>query len=193
MYKILVHLHTQAPGVYRFLSQGGIEFGTNDLEEAVIVAKQLLKTVGYNDVKIIDDKNYYVKVISHSTEYVTDDDLDKLEKLLGRVGSDELTLSSVSDYEIDIVFGDRPEEEIETHSVVLELPEEFNMEPMTAEVKDGESATFYIGVMEEINNFHIVINGEEFSEGLPPYITYEEGTLTINSINNDLVVVLIKN
>ena len=193
MYKILVHLHTQAPGVYRFLSQGGLEFGTEDLEEAVIMAKQILKTVGYHDVKIVDDKDYYVKVISHSTEFVTEDDLDKLEKLLGRVGSDELTLSNVSDYEIDIVFGDKPEEEVEMHSVVLEVPEEFNIEPMHVEVEDGGSATFQIDFMEGINNFHIVINEEEFSEGLPPHITYEEGTLTINSINNDLVVVLIKN
>jgi hypothetical protein len=192
MYKILVRLHTQAPGVYRFLSQGGYEFGTEDLEEAVIVAKQILKTVGYNDVKIIDDKDYHVKVISYSTEYVTDEDLDKLEKLLGRVGSDELTLSSVSDYEIDIVFDKQPEEDIETYVVTLEASPEFNIEQMTSEIEEGGSARFPIGSIEDIGSFHITINGEMFSEGLPPYIIYENGTLTIKDIHDNLVVMLIK-
>lgn len=192
MYKILVHLHTHSPGVYKMLSQGGIEFGTNDLDEAVIVAKQLLKTVGYNDVKIIDDKDYYVKVISHSTEYVTDEDLDKLEKLLGRVGSDELTLSSVSDYEIDIVFGKQPEEDVETYVVTLEESPDFNIEQMTSEIEEGGSVSFPIGSIEDIGSFHITINDEVFSEGLPPYIIYENGTLTIKDIHDNLVVMLIK-
>ena len=48
-------------------------------------------------------------------------------------------------------------------------------------------------MVDDVTGFHFIINGETFKEGWPPYVTYENGLLTINDIHNDLVVVLIKN
>lgn len=196
MYKILVHLHTQSPGVYRFLSFGGREFATLDLDVAVEKAKELLKRVGYHDVKIIDDKDYRVKVTAQTIEAVGQEDIDKLEKLLGCIGSDDLTLSSVSDYDIDIIFNDGKEEEVITYSVELITPSNIEHPASSLTIKAGEDAKFQIGFEEQINNFHFIINGEEFDDGLPSWLTYEEietniGIITIHNVVQNMVVELI--
>jgi hypothetical protein len=196
MYKILVHLHTQSPGVYRFLSFGGREFATLDLDVAVEKAKELLKRVGYHDVKIVEDKSYRVKVTAHTIETVGQEDIDKLERLLGCIGSDDLTLSSVSDYDIDIVFDEGEEEEVITYSVELKTPQGIEHSSPSLTIKAGEDAKFQIGFEEPVRNFHFVVNGEEFNSGLPSWLTYEEvehniGIITLHNVTQNMVIELI--
>lgn len=194
MYKILTHLHTQSPMVYRFYTKNGVEYATDSLDEAKETAKEVLKNIGYKDLKIIDDKDFYVEVTSYSNEEITENEIDMLEQLLGNVGTDNLSLSNVGDYEIDIIWGKEPEQEIPKYKVSFEVPEDMTVEPTEVEVEDGNAASFKLSSEADECSFHLTINGENFKEGLPQWIVYKADTkeLTINDIHSDLAVVLIR-
>lgn len=68
MYKVMTKLHTGAKNVFRFhmvTNDEGqtVEFGVTSLEEAAEKALELLRTVGYDDLRIVDDKPYYLDLI----------------------------------------------------------------------------------------------------------------------------------
>lgn len=194
MYKILTHLHTQSPMVYRFYAQNGVEYATDSLDEAKETAKEVLKKIGYKDLKIIDDKDFYIEVASYSNEEITDREIDMLEQLLENVGTDNLKLSNVGDYEIEVIWGKKPEMETPKYKVSFEVPEDMTVEPVEIEVEEGNAASFKLSFETEEYSFHLVVNEEDFKEGLPQWIVYKAETkeLTINDIHSDLAVVLIK-
>ena len=68
MYKVMTKLHTRKENVYAFHmvknDQGEIvEYGVATPEEAAETAIQLLGRVGYEDLRIVDDKSYYIDLI----------------------------------------------------------------------------------------------------------------------------------
>lgn len=68
MYKIMTKLHTSRENVFAFHmttnDQGEtIEYGVLTPEEAAITALELLGRVGYEDLRIVDDKSYYLDLI----------------------------------------------------------------------------------------------------------------------------------
>lgn len=62
MYKILTHLHTQSPGIYRFLIIDGQEYATNSLNAAMDKAEEILEQIGYRDIRIVDDQEFDINV-----------------------------------------------------------------------------------------------------------------------------------
>lgn len=194
MYKILTHLHTHSPEVYRFYTVNGEVYATDSLDEVAKVSKEILKKIGYKDLKIVDDKDYYVEVTSYSNEEIGTEDIERLEQLLDSVGTSNLTLSNVGDYETEIVWGKKPEPETPKYKVNFEVPEGITVEPAKVEVEEGNTASFKLSFEMEEYSFHLVVNEEDFKEGLPQWITYRADIkeLTINNIHSDLAVVLIK-
>lgn len=196
MYKILTHLHTQSPGVYRFLAAGGEEFATEDINEAALIAKEVLKKVGYDDVKIIDDKEYYIEVTSHSIEEITDDEITLLEKVLAEVGTNDISLSAVGDYDIEIKWGKRPEETIPTYTVDLIATEPLVVTPQHAEVLEHDNVEVTITSEDRIGPYHLTINGELCDSGLPSWIQFElmgdkEGKATLLDITQNYIIEII--
>lgn len=68
MYKIMTKLHTAAENIYAFYmvtNDNGevIEYSVATPEEAAEQALEILKQVGYADLRIIDDKSYYMDLI----------------------------------------------------------------------------------------------------------------------------------
>lgn len=197
MYKILTHLHTQSPGVYRFLSAMGEEFASESLEETAAVAKEVLKNVGYDDVKIIDDKEFYVKIINHSIEDITEDEIDLLEKTLSEVGTDNLSLSALGDYEIDIKWGKRPEVEIPTYTVEFITSEPLYVTPnKITDIPEHSDVEVAIGSTESIGAYHLIVNGEAYFP-VPEWIEYEivpeinGGKATLKDITQDYVIEIV--
>lgn len=69
MYKVMTKLHTGGnKNVFRFhmvtndLGQT-VEYAVNSLDEAAETALELLRKVGYDDLRIVDDKPYYLDLI----------------------------------------------------------------------------------------------------------------------------------
>ena len=91
MYKIMTKLHTKAESVYRYYmirnDQGElVDFETEDREEAAEVALELLRRVGYLDLRVVDEQPYYIEVEKTEDPGVLDKDIENAEKLLGIVG-----------------------------------------------------------------------------------------------------------
>jgi len=68
MYKIMTKLHTFKENVFAFHmcpnDRGEIvEYGVLTPEEAATTALELLGKVGYEDLRIVDDKSYYLELI----------------------------------------------------------------------------------------------------------------------------------
>jgi len=68
MYKIMTKLHTMRENVFAFHmtindQDETVEYGVLTPEEAAETAIQLLGKVGYEDLRIVDDKSYYIDLI----------------------------------------------------------------------------------------------------------------------------------
>ena len=68
MYKVMTKLHTRKENVFAFHmttnDQGEIvEYGVLTPEEAAEKALELLGRVGYEDLRVVDDKSYYIDFI----------------------------------------------------------------------------------------------------------------------------------
>ncbi len=68
MYKIMTKLHTAAENIYAFYmvtNDNGevVEYSVATPEEAAEQALEILKQVGYADLRIVDDKSYYMDLI----------------------------------------------------------------------------------------------------------------------------------
>lgn len=68
MYKIMTKLHTMRENVFAFhmtVNDKGerIEYGVLTPEEAAEKALELLGRVGYEDLRVVDDKSYYIDFI----------------------------------------------------------------------------------------------------------------------------------
>ena len=68
MYKVMTKLHTMRENVYAFhmiTNEKGekVEYEAETPEEAAETAISLLGRVGYEDLRIVDDKSYYIDLI----------------------------------------------------------------------------------------------------------------------------------
>lgn len=68
MYKVMTKLHTRKENVYAFYTVANdegeqIEYEAETPEEAAETAISLLGRVGYEDLRIVDDKSYYIDLI----------------------------------------------------------------------------------------------------------------------------------
>lgn len=196
MYKILTHLHTQSPGIYRLLEVDGVEYGTEDLEEAAAMAKEVLTRIGYEDIKIIDDKDFYIEVSSYSLEDISDKEITLLEQVLAKVGTDDISLSAVGDYNIDLIWGKRPEEVIPTYIIDIQAPEPMVATPNHIEVPEHGSVEVVISSNERIGPYHLIINGEECTTGIPTWISFElldenSGKAILTDITQNYEIVIV--
>lgn len=146
MYKLMYRIRTMAaPNVFAFwgekLEDGTvIEYVYETEEEVKKAGRQLAKKVGTDDIRIVRDEDYYLKLI----------------------------------------YGMEPTPEPDTYSVILTGLEE--TETIENIIANSSVSTDYI---KDLENFHIVINGEDMSNGLPEWVVIENGIMTINYINQN--------
>lgn len=196
MYKILTHLHTQSPGIYRFLMIDDVEFATDSLDEAAAMAKQVLTKVGYEDMKIVDDKDFYIEITSYSIDDITEEEIELLESALAKIGTDDISLSAPGDYEIGLVWGTKPEVIAPTYIVNIQAPEGITITPNHIEVIEHGSVEVAISSISRIGPYHLVINGEECAAGIPTWIAFEQlddytGKAILTDITQDYEIVVV--
>ena len=146
MYKLMYKIRTMAaPNVFAFwgekLEDGTvIEYVYETEEDVKKAGRQLAKKIGTDDIRIVRDEDYYLKLI----------------------------------------YGMEPTPEPDTYSIILTgLDKTETIENIAA---NSSVSTDYI---QDLENFHIIINGENMSNGLPEWVVIENGIMTINYINQN--------
>ena len=177
MYKILTKLRTKYNTVYSFHTvkqEDGtvVEYVSDDLEEVKATTIELLKQVGYKDVRIVEEKPFYIEIDNVADSTIQDKDIQQMLELMEYIGSDDLILTNDASYNVSLYFGSKEEEKAPAHTVEVQTNEFFVVTPTNIVVEDGGTASFEIKMDDSVDRFNIQINGEEFKEGLPSYITY---------------------
>lgn len=146
MYKLMYRIRTMAaPNVFAFwgekLEDGTvIEYVYETEEEVKKAGRQLAKKIGTDDIRIVRDEDYYLKLI----------------------------------------YGMEPTPEPDTYSIILTGLDK--IETIENIIANSSVSTDYI---KDLENFHIVINGEAMINGLPEWVVIENGIMTINYINQN--------
>lgn len=198
MYRILTKLHTQSPAIYRFYTvvneQGElVEYGTNNAEEAVQIVHDILSKVGYADLKIVDDRAFYVDITDVVDHNITDEEIQQALDLLARVGYKDLDLLHEASYDVEFHWGNRPEEEPETYSLNFEGEGVHFRKTFIDGILANESVENAISFDYAPPSFHLKIDGISTDDGLPDWITYEvisdtAGILHFNDITANHVI-----
>ena len=199
MYKIMTKLHTKAESVYRYYmirnDQGElVDFETEDREEAAEVALELLRRVGYLDLRVVDEQPYYIEVEKTEDPGVLDKDIENAEKLLGIVGYDDLYLNHDAKYDVIWHWGIKPQPIEETYALtfVNDLQGSWDY-PEALEVRTGESRTNHLTMKGEYESFHLIIDGSDCRQGMPEWVEYlGDLTFKFNNIqaNHEIEIVV---
>lgn len=181
MYKIMTRLNTRQENIWRIFmipnSEGQLmDYMAETMEDAKNMASKILQFLGYEEVKIIDDKDFYVEVTA-DTEFmpVTEAEIKEVLNLLKENGYGYIEMSREADYHIEIIEGVRPPETMETFDIHMIVPETVIVRPeyMLDIVYEGSAYTVLdFGVA--IPKFHLIIDGEEQLQGLPEWVKYEQ-------------------
>lgn len=196
MYKILTKMHTQRDGIYQtymILGQDKqmVEYATEDKEEAKQMALTLLKTVGYKDLRIVDDQDYYIDIINIQNNLISQEDEQDAEKLLGHIGYGDLYLSNNAQYDIDLIWGQKPMPEQTKYTIDVQGPDELLNQPIEYTVSNDEvELRVPLFFDKRVKVFHLIINEELMNKGIPAWIQYQhvsdtEGVLILKNIDRD--------
>lgn len=203
MYKILTHLHTQSPGVWRYhrvLNEDGnmVEFQVETLEEAELELTKVLETVGVYDARVISEQPYYVDII-----YAEDDDFNGEDeelvalRMLNHMGWKDLRIADNKPFGIEVFFGTRPEEYADLYTLQIVAPDGCSVEPaLIQDIPEGSSKTVLLTFAEPFKSFHLLIDGQEDTTGIPDWISYTslsstEGVLTFQGISDSHLIEIV--
>lgn len=196
MYKILTRMHTKRDGIYRFYmvedSDGRfVEYSTDSLDEVRDTALMLLKQVGYLDLKIVEDKPYYVEIDNIIDNTIQSEDINKALEIMGQVGYEDLYLTNDATYGVQLIWGQKPMPEQKEYTVKVQGPVELNYQPITHIVSEGGGQLeIPLSFEKGVKVFHLIINGESLDKGVPDWIHYThisdtEGSLILDNINQN--------
>lgn len=201
MYKILTKMHTERDGVYRvYMIEDDkgclVEYSTDNKDEVVSTALEILKRVGCADLKIVEDCPYYLEIKNVIDNNITTDDIEHAEELIEQVGYRDLYLINDADYDVQLIWGEKPETETPIYVVSLEAPEGMIVTPDFAEVEEHGSVEVTVTSAEKMGPYHLIINGEECSSGIPSWITFEliddySGKAILSDITQDYNIIIV--
>lgn len=202
MYKILTHLHTQSPSVHRYhMVQNDkgewVDYQSDNLDDVEAVAIELLKDVGYCDLTVVEEHPFYVDLYyQEDPDFTGEEEKEEALTMLQYLGWDDLRISDQKPFGIDIIWGVKPEMEKPKYNIDITT----NLGTVTPEkIEDaieGSSWSFVVDFGQEVETFHLVINGEEQKEGNPDWIQYtklsaNEHRFVLNGITQDYTIEVI--
>lgn len=201
MYKIITKMHTLRDGIGRYhmvSDENGnlIEFATDDKEQAKIEALKILKKVGYNDLRIVDEQDFYIEIENVIDNNITADDITEAEKILGNIGYEDLYLTNDADYNISLIWGKKHEGTTPIYTIKVEATAPIVVTPSEIEVEEHGDVELIISSTEKMGQYHLIINGEECTTGIPAWITFElldnySGKVILKDITQDYVIIVV--
>lgn len=201
MYKIITKMHTLRDGIGRYhmvSDENGnlIEFATDDKEQAKIEALKILKKVGYNDLRIVDEQDFYIEIENVIDNNITADDITEAEKILGNIGYEDLYLTNDADYNISLIWGKKHEGTTPIYTIKVEATAPIVVTSSEIEVEEHGDVELIISSTEKMGAYHLVINGEECITGIPDWIDFElldnySGKVILKDITQDYVIIVV--
>lgn len=167
MYKIMTKLHTSAENVYAFhmaTNDDGeiVEYKVETPEEAATTALELLGRVGYEDLRIVDDKSYYLDLIYgkkptpvenlYVLTFIGYPITNKIKVELEPIVDDSMGVNPLPDVH-------KPEDEW-----LLKVDN----------VKENATVNVRVTFEEPVQSFHLIIDNKEYKTGFPDWILYKE-------------------
>lgn len=199
MYKILTHLHTQSPSIHRYhMVQNDkgewVDYQSDNLDDVEATAIELLKNIGYCDLTVVEEHPFYVDLYyQEDPEFSGEAEKEEALTMLQYLGWDDLRISDQKPFGIDIIWGIKPEMVKPKYNInvtsSLGTVEPTNMEG----VVEGTSCSFTVDFGEEVETFHLIINDEEQTAGIPQWIKYTKLSANVhhfelNGITQDYTI-----
>lgn len=197
MYKIMTRLHTETPSIWRVHRVNGVEFDAATEDEVKEEVERILRFVGSCDLRIFTDVPYYLDLdYTEDPEFSYEEDKAKALKLLCCVGWNDLRIADNKPFDISVILGEKPEEEVDYYTLTIEGPEDTVIEPNEFKNVRPSDVNEAIVVLADAGSFHFNIDGED-AVGIPEWIrvvaiddrTY---SLTFVNIDQDRIVKIIK-
>lgn len=117
-------------------------------------------------------------------------------KLLGRVGYEDLRIVNDDPYYLELVYGVKPMPEPKLYTLIVKGEGVEVTEECTKDIEENSTATVKVSFNAPVFTFHLMIDGVEYNDGLPKWITYDEvsesqGELIFSGITSDHEVVIV--
>lgn len=119
------------------------------------------------------------------------------EELLGRIGYEDIKIINDGPFYVSVVEGEKPVPEIATYKIEVAEIEGCTITPALVEnIEEGGSANIGLTFEGIVPSFHLIINEEEYPEGLPAWIEFKAlsattGILYFNNIDKDYAIQIV--
>ena len=132
-------------------------------------------------------------------EYTTEEEAKEAGKeLIRKIGAYDVRVVADEDYYLKVIMGERPEPVKETFEVLIAGSVNIAIEPDCFEnVEKGSTIEALLSFTNRVNQFHLLIDGESYDEGIPEWIKYTQiddyhAKLTLENIDSNHLVVIIE-
>ena len=109
-------------------------------------------------------------------------------KLLGQIGYEDLRIVNDESYYLDLIYGQKPEDPEEKYTIQFIYPDGVACEPeIISNILYNSTVSATIAFSVAPLSFHLIVDGEDMSAGLPDWIVYNSingtaGTLTFEKV-----------
>lgn len=202
MYKILTHLHTKSPSVYRYhMVQNDkgewVDYQSDNLEDVETMAIELLRNIGHCDLIVVEEHPYYVDLFYQDDETFTgEEEKEEALTMLQFLGWEDLRISDNKPFEIDLVWGVKPEMEKPKYKINISTTLGSVTPAIIEDIVEDSNCSFIVDFGQEISSYHLVINGEEQSNGIPDWIRCTELSTSsyrfmLNGVTQDYTIEIV--
>lgn len=104
-------------------------------------------------------------------------------KLLGRIGYEDLRIMDDQSYYLDLIYGQKPEPPEEKYTIQFIYPEGVACEPeIITDILYNSSVSATIAFTVAPLSFHLIVDGEDMTTGLPDWIVYNSINETVGTL-----------
>lgn len=110
-------------------------------------------------------------------------------KLLGQIGYEDLRIVNDESYYLDLIYGQKPEDPEEKYTIQFIYPDGVACEPeIISNILYNSTVSATIAFSVAPLSFHLIVDGEDMSAGLPDWIVYNSINGTAGTITFEKVV-----
>lgn len=204
MYKILTHMHTQSPSIHRYhriKNEAGEweDFESDSLEEVEAVVLEILQRVGSQDITVVEQHPFYIDLYyEEDEEFVGVKEKEDALNTVKYRGWEDLKISDDKPFTLDLIWGEMPVANPETYTVQINSSDELIEQPIIVEaIKQNTEVAIPLYFSKGVKVFHLVVDGQSMSDGIPEWIKYEHISDTscilklINITSNHIIDIVV--
>lgn len=204
MYKILTHMHTQSPSIHRYhriKNEAGEweDFESDSLEEVEAVVLEILQRVGSQDITVVEQHPFYIDLYyEEDEEFVGVKEKEDALNTVKYRGWEDLKISDDKPFTLDLIWGEIPVANPETYVIQINGPDELIGQPIIVEATEQDKeVAIPLYFSKGVKVFHLVVDGQSMSDGIPEWIKYEHISDTscilklINITSNHIIDIVV--